>query len=143
MRSGSLRAADGPRPPAKPAAGRPALDPSHRRRIETVAYWLDERFRIPGTGMRVGLDGLAGLIPGVGDAAATLVSLYIVAEAYRARVPGRVIARMLGNVGIDFAVGSIPLVGDVFDFAFKANRRNLRILLDHLDDVETPARAER
>ena len=128
------------RPPAQSAARRPTLDPSHRRRLETVAYWLDERFRIPGTNIRVGLDGIAGLIPGVGDAATTLISLYIVAEAYRIGLPGRAIARMLGNVGLDFAVGSIPLLGDVFDIAFKANRRNLRLLLRHLDEASPPAR---
>ena len=108
------------------------MDSADRRRVETVAYWLDERFRIPGTSIRVGLDGIAGLIPGVGDAATTLIALYIVAEGYRLGLPRRAIVRMLGNVGLDFVLGSIPLLGDVFDVAFKANRRNLRILLDHV-----------
>lgn len=111
---------------------RPALSETDRRRIESVASWLDDRFRIPGTGIRIGIDGIAGLIPGVGDAAATLISLYLVAEAYRAGVPTSALVRMLANIGVDFAVGSIPLLGDIFDIAFKANRRNLRILLDHV-----------
>lgn len=62
-----------------------------------------------------------------------MIALYIVAEAYRLGVPRRVIARMLTNVGLDFALGSIPLLGDVFDVAFKANRRNVRLLLDQLE----------
>lgn len=128
------------RAPDQSAARRPTLDPSSRRRVETLAYWLDERFRIPGTRIRVGLDGIAGLIPGVGDAATTLIALYIVAEGYRIGLPGKVIARMLGNVGLDFVVGSIPLLGDVFDIAFKANRRNLRLLLRHLDEAPLPTR---
>lgn len=109
---------------------RAALSHADRKRLETVAYWLDERFRVPGTGVRVGLDGIVGLIPGVGDAATTLISLYLVAEGYRAGLPKRVLGRMLANVGIDFLLGSVPLLGDLFDVAFKANRRNLRLLLD-------------
>lgn len=99
-----------------------------RERLERLAWWMDERFRIPGTSRRVGLDGLLGLVPGVGDAATTLVSAWIVAQAWRMGAPRHVILRMVANVGIDFALGSVPLAGDVFDFAFKANSRNVRLL---------------
>lgn len=102
------------------------------RRVARLAYWLDDRFRIPGTGRRVGLDGLVGLIPGIGDTATTLVAAYIVAEAARLGVPKRTIARMLANVGVDFAIGLVPLIGDLADLTWKANRRNARLLHDHL-----------
>lgn len=100
-------------------------------RLERLAFWLDERFRVPGTNWRIGLDGLLGLVPGVGDTATALLSLYLVLEAKRLGVPNGLILRMLANVGLDAAVGSLPLFGDLFDFAFKANRRNLRLLRRH------------
>ena len=102
-------------------------------RVERLSYLLDESIRVPGTGMRIGLDGLIGLIPGVGDAASALVSLYLVAEAHRAGATSGLIVRMLGNVAVDGIVGSIPLLGDLFDFGFKANRRNMKLLRQHLD----------
>jgi hypothetical protein len=101
-------------------------------RVARLAYWLDDRFRIPGTSRRVGLDGLLGLIPGIGDTATTLVAAYIVIEAARMGVPKRTIARMLGNVGVDYVIGLVPLIGDLADLAWKANRRNAWLLQDHL-----------
>ena len=71
------------------------------QRVARLAYWLDDRFRIPGTRRRVGLDGLLGLIPGIGDTATLLIASYIVLEAARLGVPKEVIGRMLANVGID------------------------------------------
>jgi hypothetical protein len=102
------------------------------QRVSRLAYWLDDRFRIPGTRRRIGLDGLLGLIPGIGDTATTLISAYIVLEAGRLGVPKRTIARMLTNVGVDFAIGLVPLAGDLADLAWKANRRNALLLRDHL-----------
>jgi hypothetical protein len=102
------------------------------RRVAGLAYWLDDRFRIPGTSRRVGLDGLLGLIPGIGDTATTLVAAYIVIEAARMGVPKRTLARMLGNVGVDYIIGLVPLAGDLADLAWKANRRNARLLHEHL-----------
>jgi hypothetical protein len=81
---------------------------------------------------RIGVDGLLGLIPGIGDTATALLASYIVLEAWRLGVPTNVIARMLANLGIDFVIGLVPLAGDVADFAWKANRRNARMLRDHL-----------
>jgi len=102
------------------------------RRVARLAYWLDDRFRIPGTRRRLGLDGLLGLVPGVGDAATTLIAAYILLEAARLGVPRAVLARMLANVGVDFAIGLVPLVGDLADLAWKANRRNAHLLREHL-----------
>ena len=102
------------------------------QRVARLAYWLDDRFRIPGTRLRMGLDGLLGLIPGIGDTATALIASYIVLEAARLGVPRATLARMLANVGLDYIVGLVPLLGDLGDFAFKANRRNAHILRDHL-----------
>lgn len=93
---------------------------------------MDSSLRLPG-GFRIGADGLIGLLPGVGDLATAGVSLYIVAQASKAGVPARGIARMLLNVGLDAVIGTIPLLGDVFDFAFKANLRNARLMDSYLD----------
>lgn len=98
------------------------------RDLEALALLLDEKFRIPGTSIRFGVDGVVGLVPGIGDVATTLVSLYLVARARDLGLPNRVLIRMLGNIAIDFLVGAVPLVGDVFDVAFKANRRNIDLL---------------
>jgi len=102
------------------------------RRVARLAYWLDDRFRIPGTRARLGLDGLLGLIPGIGDAATTAIAAYVIVEAARLGVPARTLARMLANLGVDFAVGLVPVAGDLADVAWKANRRNARLLRDHL-----------
>jgi hypothetical protein len=112
-----------------------ASDTVDRRveRLTYLAHLLDDRFRIPGTRHRIGLDGLIGLVPGIGDAATTLVSLYIVLEARRLGLPATKLARMGLNVGVDALLGAVPLVGDLFDVAWKANRRNLWLVLEHLD----------
>lgn len=98
---------------------------SHAAKLATL---LDSQFVIPGTKIRFGLDGLLGLVPGIGDTIALGLSLLIVVEAIRRGVRRRVIARMLFNVGIDWLIGLIPVLGDVFDVAFKANLLNLRLL---------------
>ena len=99
--------------------------------LARLAWLLDDLFRIPGTQRRIGLDGLLGLIPGVGDAVTTLISAVIVARAWQAGVPRRVVAKMLANIAVDGVVGSVPLVGDLFDFGWKANRKNLELLRRH------------
>lgn len=100
--------------------------------LDRLAHWLDDRFKIPGTNIRFGLDGLLGLVPGVGDTASSLISLYLVIEARRIGVSRLTITRMLFNVLLDWAIGLIPLLGDIFDIAYKANRRNIRLLKKHL-----------
>lgn len=92
--------------------------------IERLAEQMDSAFRIPGTKIRFGWDSILGLAPGVGDAATTIVALAPVAAAYRHGAGRWLLARMLSNVMIDATIGAIPLLGDVFDVFFKANRRN-------------------
>ena len=105
--------------------------------LDDLAHLLDSRWRIPGTGIRFGIDAVAGLLPGIGDAATGLVSAYIVLHGVRHRVPGHVIARMIGNVALDTVVGSVPIVGSLFDVFFKANNRNVRLLRRHLERVKS------
>lgn len=102
--------------------------------LDRLAYWLDDRFRVPGTGFRVGLDGLVGLVPGVGDVATNAVTAYIVYRAWRLGIPKSVLLRMLANLGIDTVVGIVPVAGDLLDLGFKANRRNVRLLRQHLGE---------
>jgi hypothetical protein len=99
------------------------------QRLEIV---LDEAFRIPGTKFRFGIDGIIGLVPGLGDVIAGLLSLVIPVAAWIRGVPYITLTRMTVNLGIGVLVGSIPLFGDLFDIAFKANRRNYRLLQRHL-----------
>lgn len=112
------------------ASREPRADAFARRRARLVALarLMDNAFRVPGLRARIGLDPLLGLIPGAGDALSALISMYIVIEGYRlGATPGQ-LTRMLANVAIDFAAGAIPILGDLFDWAYKANSRNLAIL---------------
>jgi hypothetical protein len=102
-------------------------------RIDRLATLLDARFAIPFTKFRFGADSLIGLAPGLGDVVTTALSLYIVYEAHKLGAPKHVIARMLGNVALDGLIGAVPVAGDVFDVIWRANRRNVRILREHLD----------
>ena len=97
-------------------------------RINKLADFLDSKFTIPGTTIRFGWDGLIGLIPAVGDTLTLLPQLYLLYEAIRAKVGAKTILKMAVNVAIDWAVGSIPVIGDVFDVAFKSNLRNAKLL---------------
>ena len=100
--------------------------------LDILADWLDAKFRVPGLGIRFGLDALLGLLPGVGDAASALASLYILSTASRAGVSRATVARMALNIGLDAVVGAIPLLGDLFDVYWKANQRNVALLQRHL-----------
>src|SRR3954451_9639906 len=101
-------------------------------RIDALATLLDTAFLIPGTGIRFGLDALIGLVPAIGDLITTAMSLYIVNEARALGAPRLLILRMLANVALDGVVGAVPLVGDAFDVLWRANRRNVALLRDHL-----------
>lgn len=103
-------------------------------RLDRLAYWLDDWFRVPGTGFRVGLDGLVGLVPGVGDVVTSALTAYIVYQAWRLGIPKSMLARMLANLGIDTLVGIVPIAGDLFDLSFRANRRNVHLLRRHLGE---------
>lgn len=102
------------------------------RRLERLAGLLDDRFRVPGTRWRFGLDSVIGLVPGIGDLAGAVMSIYIISEAARLGVPKRVLARMMAHMGIDTVVGAIPFAGDLFDAGYKANRRNVNLAIKHL-----------
>lgn len=105
------------------------------RRFATI---MDEAFEIPGTRIRVGLDALIGLIPGVGDVIGAVLSTWIIAGAMRHRVPARIIARMVLNIAVDLFFGAVPVAGDVFDFLFEENVRNMRLLERYRDRRRPP-----
>jgi hypothetical protein len=96
--------------------------------LRTLTHVLDELIRIPGTRFRIGLDGLIGLIPGAGDVVGGAAAAYALLAAARLGAPPSVIARMAGNILVDLLLGLLPVMGDLFDFGWKANRRNLALL---------------
>lgn len=127
---------------AKPALDDSRLTPETRatlQRVRTLARLLDGAVGIPGTRMRLGLDAVLGLIPGVGDVAGALLSGWIVLTAARLGVPRATLARMLGNIVADTAVGAIPVLGDVFDVTWRSNQRNAALVERHLLRDETHA----
>lgn len=112
------------------AAADPVLE-ARLRELRQLAWLLDARFRIPGTGWRIGLDGLIGVIPGIGDGLPMLAGAWIIWRSAQLGMPQTTLLRMVGNLLIDAAAGSVPVLGDVFDVAFKANLRNLDLLHEH------------
>jgi len=108
------------------------------RRVRVVATVLDDAIRIPGTNIRFGLDPVIGLVPGLGDLLGGAASAYIILEAARAGASASILVRMAANVGIDTLIGALPVIGDLFDFAWKSNARNVRLLARHVDaPIET------
>jgi hypothetical protein len=104
------------------------------KEVTYLAKLMDSRFRIPGTNIRFGLDGIIGLIPGAGDLSTFAVSSYMLWVMTRNGASGYVLARMVVNVLIDAIIGSIPIIGDLFDIAFKSNMRNLRLMQEHYQE---------
>jgi hypothetical protein len=96
--------------------------------LEILSRWLDDLIRIPVVGWRVGLDAIIGLVPGFGDTATTLASFYILIAGVRYGVPKITLLRMALNIAIDYLVGALPFIGDVFDFVWKANKKNLELI---------------
>ena len=96
--------------------------------LETLSTYLDGLFKVPGTGWKFGLDSLIGLIPNVGDMATSMVSFYILVAGVRYGVPKITLVRMAFNIGLDYVVGSIPFLGDAFDFFWKANQQNMDLI---------------
>ena len=119
-----------PRPMGFPTGRDPA---AVRQRIEALEHVLERSFTIPGINVPVGLDAIVGLVPVMGDVIAAAMGGYIVWEASNLGMPKWKLWRMAGNVLFDSAVGAIPVAGDVFDFLFRSNSRNLRIVKRHLD----------
>ena len=104
-----------------------------RQRIEAMEKLLERSLTIPGTKIPIGLDALAGLIPVAGDLITAAMGAWIVWEGRNLGMPKWQLWRMAANVGFDTAIGAVPLVGDVFDFAFRSNSKNLRMIKRHLD----------
>lgn len=100
-------------------------------RFERWADTLDTKFRI--FGFPVGWDSILGLIPGLGDAVTVVPAAIMINHGYRSGVRKRALGKMVWNTGLDMAVGSIPLVGDLFDFAFKSHKKNVAVLRDELE----------
>ena len=109
--------------------------------LERLSWIMDDLVRIPGLNWRFGLDALVGLIPGFGDTATSLVSFYILASAVRYQVPKITLMRMGLNLGIDYLVGSVPVVGDLFDAWWKSNQRNIALLNERATVSASEARA--
>ena len=107
-----------------------------RQRLEWFAKWSDDVYRIPFTTKRIGLEPLLGLIPGVGDVAGLLVAAYVPVVAWRQGAPRSLIWAMINTLLIDALVGIVPILGDVFDMAYRANRRNANRLIDWLEAQE-------
>jgi hypothetical protein len=104
---------------------------SHDRTLATLRRWsviLDSAFRVPGTQFTFGLDPILGLVPGLGDLTTPVFAVLLLVQSVRMRIPRVVQVRMLVNAGIDFLIGSIPIIGDLFDFGWKANVKNLTLL---------------
>jgi hypothetical protein len=106
-----------------------------------LATLLDDAIAIPGTSFRFGIDPIVGLVPGFGDLLGAAASAYIILEAARVGAPGSVLLRMATNVAIDTIVGSIPVLGDLFDFGWKSNTRNARLLARHIESPVGTRRA--
>ena len=104
----------------------PAGDPLARAR--TLARLLDSAAKVPGTGIRFGADAVLGLIPGLGDVAGAALAGYLVILAQRLGAPRAVVLRMLANVAVDTVGGTVPIIGDLFDVAYKSNTRNVALL---------------
>jgi hypothetical protein len=113
----------------------PTVDEAAVRRMRFVSRLLDESVRVPGTDFEVGLDPLLGALPGAGDAVAAGLSLYIVLESARLGVSFTTLVKMLATVVVDVAVGSVPVVGVLFDALWKANVRNLELALADLAET--------
>ncbi|WP_232702756.1 DUF4112 domain-containing protein [Halobacterium wangiae] len=114
------------------------VDRSAVKRMQVVAWALDDAVPVPGTDRKVGIDPIVGVLPIAGDVATAAISLYIVAESARQGVERDTLAAMLVNVAVDAGIGSIPAVGDLFDAGWKANKRNFELAVEALAD-STPA----
>jgi len=121
---------------AAPHVERPATNYAKELdEVRRLARLLDTRWKIPGIGVRFGIDPLLGLVPGAGDLVAGAISTYVIVKAHRLGAPRSMLVKMAGNVAVDTIVGAVPLAGSVFDLFYKASTRNLRLLQTHLEDL--------
>jgi hypothetical protein len=102
--------------------------------LDLLSHVLDDFIKIPGTSIRFGLDGIVGFIPGIGDLIGGIASCIIIVAAWARGVSYVTVARMVTNVAIEVVVGSIPILGDMFDIAWRANRRNYALLVGSVDE---------
>lgn len=105
-------------------------------KLSRLAWLMDSSFRIPGTQIRFGLDGVIGLIPGIGDALGAIISSHILTQAAHMGAPKSILLKMAFNIGLDAILGILPVLGDVSDFVWKANQRNVKLLNDYLEQPE-------
>lgn len=111
-------------------------EPAHvRTRLETIERVMERAVMVPGLNRPIGLDSVVGLLPVAGDVVAGAMGLYLIWEARNLGMSKWTLLRMAANVGVDTALGAVPLVGDAFDFFFRSNSRNLRLIKRHLDHV--------
>ena len=110
-------------------------------RVSRLASALDSKFRLPGTNIRFGWDGILSVVPVAGDTVAAGVSAYLIWEAYQSGARKRTLGKMLGNAGLDYVLGSIPVIGTIFDIAYKANLRNLKLLQAELERPDQSPRS--
>ena len=110
--------------------------------LQRLARLLDSSIRLPG-GYRIGLDGIIGLVPGIGDAVAATLSTYIVVRGARLGASTMTLVRMMGNILLELVVGFVPVLGDLFDFAWKANNRNIALLERHASELSGEGSAGR
>ena len=109
------------------------------RALKHIARLLDSAFVLPGTDVRIGLDPLLGLVPGLGDLASPLFAIAMLWQSRDLGIPRVVQLRMVFNVAIDALVGLLPIAGDIFDFAWKANDRNIALLERHAYEQRRPS----
>jgi hypothetical protein len=120
-----------------PGGSRPSSSQSHLQRntsgltdeqLDSLAELMDSAFPIPGTNWRIGLDPIVGLIPGIGDLITSIFSFLVVFAAWQRNLPKVTIARMVGNIAVDTLLGAMPILGDIFDAAWKSNKKNVALL---------------
>jgi hypothetical protein len=103
-----------------------------QRRLQRIAKLMDSQIRVPVIGLRIGADAILGLVPGVGDILTGAIGAYLIYEAQRLGIPRSAVVRMVANIAVDTAIGAIPFAGDIWDFFFRANDRNMQILARHI-----------
>lgn len=117
---------------ARPGALPPAEALARLQRLDRLARRLDRAFRLPGTRIRFGLDGVLGLVPGLGDTLTLAPAVWIIVEGHRLGLPRHRVAQMIFNSGVDWILGSVPLIGNIFDIGWKGNLRNVAQIRRHL-----------
>ncbi len=101
--------------------------------LKRLAHWLDESIKIPGTESKIGIDGIIGLVPIIGDITTGGLSAYILYQATKFNIPKKTLLRMILNVTVDMGIGFVPILGDLFDFYWKANLANINLLISHME----------